>query len=400
MSLFERKTRGLGDSPNQLIPQRTTARTGSVFVTPTSALYSPGVWAALRLRAEAVSSLDLCVYRNVGGRDITVPTPPVLVNPGGDQVGINEWLYSTQFELDRVGNVFGIISRVDGAGKPAQIDLVDTATVKILPSKTADPTAYTYRIGNKPYAQAEIWHERAYTLPGVVMGLSPISAAIYSLGQYQSATEFALEWFANGASIPGGVLKNTSKTVDPQNAQAIKTRFKQSVADRDVFVTGSDWEYSLEKVQSNESQFLETQQYTERQQAMFIGVPGDLIDVAPIGKTSITYANITQRNLQFLIMNLGPALKRREAALSTLLAAPRRVQFDTSGLLRMDPDTRASMFATQILSKQRTPSEVRDQDNMPPFTPAQIQEFEDLGIVASAPITPEAVQVPEGAIDV
>lgn len=401
MSLFERSRRGLGDSPNQLIPQRQTTRAGAVFVTPTSALYSPAVWASLRLRAEAVASLDLIVYRMVDGRQATVQTPPILVNPGGEQVGLNEWLYSSQFELDRVGNAFGIISELDGNGKPARIDLVDSATVRIPPPSHGNPNApLVYNIGGKPYTQDQVWHERAYTLPGMVMGLSPISAAAYALGQYQSATEFALEWFANGASIPGGVMKNTSKTVDPDKAATIKKRFKQAVQGRDVLVVGNDWEYTTVKVAANESQFLETQQYTERQAAQFIGVPGDLIDVAPTGKTSITYANITQRNLQFLIMNLGPALKRREAALSRLLSAPRNVRFDTTGLLRMDPDTRASMFATQILSKQRTPSEVRELDNYQPFTPEQIQEFDDLGIVPAAPITPTAQQVREGALDV
>ena len=79
-----------------------------------------------------------------------------------------------------------------------------------------------------------------------------------------------------------------------------------------------------------------------------------------------------------------PLLLICRTALSTWLPQPRYVKLDTDSLLRMDPDTRAAMFASQIMSKQRTPSEVRELDNLAPFTAAQIQEFEDLGIVAEA----------------
>jgi hypothetical protein len=39
------------------------------------------------------------------------------------------------------------------------------------------------------------------------------------------------------------------------------------------------------------------------------------------------------------------------------------------------------MFATQVGAKSRAPSEVRAADNLPPFTPEQIQEMKDLGIL-------------------
>jgi hypothetical protein len=56
------------------------------------------------------------------------------------------------------------------------------------------------------------------------------------------------------------------------------------------------------------------------------------------------------------------------------------VRFDTDHLLRMDPDTRNGMLLSQ-LGKSRAPSEIRAADNLPPFTPEQIQEMKDLGIV-------------------
>jgi HK97 family phage portal protein len=214
----------------------------------------------------------------------------------------------------------------------------------------------------------------------MVMGLSPIMNAAWTIGQYQSAVDFGLDWFANGASVPGGVLKNSAKALGAGVAEAAKRRFKESINGRDLFVTGNDWEYSPVTVAQNESQFIDTQKLTATDIARYFGVPGDLIDVAPVGKAALTYANITQRNLQFLIMNLGPAIYRREMALSRWLPAPRKVRFDTDHLLRMDPDTRNGMLLSQ-LGKSRAPSEIRAADNLPPFTPEQIQEMKDLGIV-------------------
>jgi phage portal protein BeeE len=117
----------------------------------------------------------------------------------------------------------------------------------------------------------------------------------------------------------------------------------------------------------------------------FLGVPGDMVDVNSTSG-SITYANITQRNLQLLIMNLGPAVTRREGALSTLLSSPRYVKLNTDAVvLRMDPKSRAELNGLLLTTKQRTPSEVREKDDLPPFTPEQIAEINALSKPAMQP---------------
>ena len=63
--------------------------------------------------------------------NLEVPAPPVLVNPGGARVDMIEWLYSTQVDLDRAGNCFGIITETDGLGLPRRIDLVSLGDVSI-----------------------------------------------------------------------------------------------------------------------------------------------------------------------------------------------------------------------------------------------------------------------------
>ena len=62
---------------------------------------------------------------------------------------------------------------------------------------------------------------------------------------------------------------------------------------------------------ASESGFIQQMEYTDVALTRFFGVPADMVDVQS-STGSVTYANITQRNLQLLVMNLGGAVKRRE----------------------------------------------------------------------------------------
>jgi HK97 family phage portal protein len=360
-----------GQSADQLIPQRSEGRRGAAVVTSETALRHSAVWACLRLRANLVSTMPLDLYRRVNGVQIEVPKPPVLITPGGT-VGMLEWLYSTQFDLDRGGNCFGLILAKDGLGFPAVIKLVPLADVTVRMRKGK----LTYKIGGVVYQPEEVWHEKQYTVAGLEVGLSPIAYAAWSIGEYLSIQQFALNWFGNGA-VPSAHLKNTAKTIDPGKAEETKRRFKASTADGDLFVTGNDWEYKMIQAEAAGADWIEGKRATSTDIARYFDCPGDLIEAAVSG-SSMTYANITQRNLQFLMMSLGPAIIRREDALSSLTSRPRYVKFNTDALLRMDPQTRAATLRTLIESRQLAPSEARAIADRQPFTEDQLAEFDRL----------------------
>jgi HK97 family phage portal protein len=295
-----------------------------------------------------------------------------------------EWLYSTQVDLDRFGNCFGIITARDGLGFPARIELVSAESVTV---RTKAGRITSFMIDGVSYEPLQIWHEKQFTVAGVPVGLSPLAAAALTLSTSKSAQTFAADWFA-GSGVPASHLKNTAQTLDGDQADAIKARFNESVTSGDVFVTGSDWDYQMLGAKASDSSFIEAQHATAADMCRFLGVPGDMVDVNE-QTGSVTYANITQRNLQLLIINLGPAVTRRESALSLLLPQPRYVKLNTDAVvLRMDPTTRAELNAKLIESHQRTPSEVREKDDLPPFTPEQIAEIQSLS--KSKPAPPQA----------
>jgi len=362
----------------------------SVRVTSDTALRHSAVWACLRLRADLVSTMPVDVYRKVNGLQVEVSKPPVLVTPGGQEVGIREWMYSTQVDLDRAGNCFGLITErsgvigPDGRGLPGRIDLVEIGDVNVIANGSQ---IKKFKICGTDYDPWEVWHEKQYTVAGCPLGLSPVAYAAWSIEESLNAQQFARDWFAAGI-VPSGTLKNVNKTIDMKNARDAKEAFRAAVSTGDVFVHGSDWQYSPVQAVAQQAQFLEAQQYSNGDIARFFGCPGDMIDAAASG-SSITYASITQRNLQFLIMHLGPAVARREDAFSRkLVSGPRYVKLATDALLRMDPAARAQTVKTQIDSRTLAPSEARALEDRAPFTEDQLAEFDRLFGSRSVPAQP------------
>lgn len=391
MSLFSRRAYP-GQTAAEAIPDRPMHRASTVSVTNETALRHSAVWACLRLRANLLSTMPVDMYRRALGVQIEVAKPPVLVNPGGERVDMQEFLYSSQFDLDRGGNDFGIITERDAYGLPARIDLAPLAECSVI-VKAGEIAKY--RICGTLYDPADVWHERQYTVPGLPVGLSPVAYAAWSIGEYLSVQQFALDWFGNGA-VPQAHLRNTvKKTLSKEEAGAVKQTFKTATQNGDMFVSGADWEYKPINAEAAGSGWLEAKKFGIADIARFFDVPGDLID-AETASGSITYASVTQRNLQFLVMHLGPTVVRRENALSKLTPPAYHVKLNTDALLRMDPQARAQTLRTQIESRTLAPSEARELDNRPPFTEAQLAEFDRVFGPPKSP-APTGGSAPTGA---
>nr|WP_243861292.1 phage portal protein [Cellulomonas uda] len=356
---------------------RSARSSGSTTVTSSTALRQSVVWGASRLRSDLVSLMPVDVFRKASGLSVEVAPPPVLVEPSsfgdGQPMSIGEWLGATQMDIDQVGNTIGVIAATDAFGLPAQVDLVPWDKVRI---RIKDYKVHTYWIDGEKFEPREIWHERGYRLGGLPVGLSPLTYAALNIAGADAAQRFALEWFVNG-SVPAAILRNAEKSLDPGEAERTRRRFKASMATGDVFVTGKDWTYEAVAAKAAESSFIEQMEYSDVALCRFYGVPADLVDVA-VQSSTVNYANISQRNLQVLTMNLGGALNRRDTALSRMTPRPRFVRLNRSAILAMDPVTRAELFKTQIESRQRTPDEARGKDDVLPLTEADYAQFERL----------------------
>jgi HK97 family phage portal protein len=348
---------------------RDRSKTGSVHVTQETALRHSAVWACLRLRANLISTLPVDVFRMFEGRQLEVAKPNLLIEPAPGVLK-NEHFYSSTMDLDRYGNSVGIITARDAGGRPMQIELAPMADVS---AKCKGYQIQKWRIAGEEYDPAVIWHEKQYTIGGWPLGLSPIAYAAWTVGGYLSAQQFALDWFTAGAA-PTGVLKNTAKQITEGKAAEVKTNFKLAVSNRDIFVHGNEWEWTPAQQEATSVGFLDEMEYGVTDVCRFLDVPADMIDAAKSG-SHVTYANTAQRFVQLLVLNLGPAIARREEKWSTATARGQFVKLNTDALLRMDPKAREEILLARVAGRVITPDEERGYNNLPPLTDAQIERM-------------------------
>ena len=372
--------------------------------TPEQARRNSVMWACTDLRASLVSTLPVrCYTAQPGGMETARKLPPLWADPGpgglvlgGPICRLDEWLYATQSDLDMFGNTFGLIVQRDALQRPLRIDLVPAKAMTVIVDRTG---GVHYLLDGHEVPAEDVWHERAYVVSGSPVGLDPLGQAALALGTFQQAAEFAGNWFSSGG-IASAVLRNVGATLTPPQAAELKERVKSTIAAGDVLVLGKEYEYQMVAVPPNQTAFLELIQASNADVARFMGVPGDLVDVHQSG-SSVTYANITQRNLQFLITKLGPAVKRRENAMSLAVAQPQRIDLQTDGILRMDPMQLTTMRASMVSSRALHPNEWRAEMNLPPLTAEQTSSFIELfpRVTAKLEGLPAPVLAPDPVAD-
>jgi HK97 family phage portal protein len=355
----------------------------SPSITQVTALRNSVWWACLHLKANVFSSFPLDVVADAGnGLTYPVANPGTMVDEPYPGMDITEFQYSTEMDLGRYGNSVGIIHQRNGFLKASQVELVSMAEVSVqMKGRQID----YWRIGNERFEPSNIWHQKRHTLPGFALGLSPLASAAYSMALYASAQEFALDWFATGAT-PKGDLQHLERSAIPaEERSAVKAEFKQDTAGGDIFVHGKSWKWTPSTQDAMSSGFLSQFSASERDICRYANVPASMVDVE-VSTGNITYANVTMANLQWLITEIGPQARRSERYWSkNALPKPWHLKLNTDALLRMDPSTKADLMVKLSNAKLRAPDELRALDNLAPFTPEQIAQIGTFAQMAKAP---------------
>ena len=112
---------------------------------------------------------------------------------------------------------------------------------------------------------------------------------------------------------------------------------------------------------------------------VFMVDPADL--GIPVAGTSLTYANLEQRNIRRVQVTFLPWMVRIEKAISGLLPQPRFMKFNVDGLLRGDSTARWAIY--------KTASDINAaamQYGQPPvLLTSEMRDFEDLNYIEEYP---------------
>jgi HK97 family phage portal protein len=330
----------------------------AVPVGPSTAMQHSAVWAAVNLIAGSISTLPLYAYRR-GERDPLPDLPPLLRQPSAT-MNLPDWLYAALQSLLLRGNCYGQIVDRAGAGLlPAQVELLAPDRVQV----TANG-AVAYRVDGQEVDPASIWHVKAFTAAGNVVGLSPIAHARQAVGLGLAVEKFGAQWFGEGAT-PSGVLTSDQR-ITRQDANDLKEGWKdRHGGHRDIAVLGDGARFQAISISPEESQFLETSRANVATVARYFGVQPELIGGESGG--SLTYANVEQRALDFLTFGLRPWLVRLEAAISGLLSSTTTVKFNAGALVRTDLLTRYQAHEVGIRAGFLTVNEARELEDRPPL---------------------------------
>jgi HK97 family phage portal protein len=190
------------------------------------------VWACTNLIAGAISTLPLAAFRD-GDEEPLPALPPILRTPSAGW-SLPDFLYAALQSLLLRGNCYGLIVDRAGAGLlPSQVELLAPERVQVEAN-----SGIIWRIDGQEIDPASIWHVKAFTAPGQVLGLSPIQHARQAIGLGLGAEKWAAKFFGESA-IPSGVL-TSDQDIKPERAEQLKARWKaRHQGNRDIAVLGS-----------------------------------------------------------------------------------------------------------------------------------------------------------------
>lgn len=329
-----------------------------------TSLQKIAVYASVRLLREVASTIPLDVYSTTGGgKGRQIAMPKWLEDPSGDGYGLSDWLGQVTYSDAMRGNVVAkITAREPNSAAPRQLSIVHPDEVSVRRGEDGQPE---WTISGKRVDTADVWHRRSFSIPGVIWGLSPIGAHALTIGLGLSSEQFGAQFFTDGGH-PTALFQNTKQTVSPEQAATIKSRIRAVLSgNREPLVLGSDWEYKPLQVAPNESQFLETNNYTNAECARIFG-PGMPAILGYETGGSLTYANIEQFNQQLLTFTIDPWLVRLERMIYDLLPRPQYAKFNRGALLRTDLLTRYRAHEIALRNEFEVVNEVRDLEDLAP----------------------------------
>lgn len=377
--LFTAEDRALTESNTpDLVPFSEGGPLHLETVSQSQALSLAPVYAANRLLASSISTLPLRAYRRVPDARIPMTAMPQLFEQLSYDGKLVPWLHRCVTSMGLRGNAYGLVTQRDGYGYPTAITWLDPSAVT-----TDDAPGRTgWWWNGKPVAREDMVHIPWFTTAGQTLGLSPIGAFAATMGVGLKAQEYASDWFAAGG-FPPGTFKNSEKRVSQDEAAIVKSRLTQAIRTRQPMVYGNDWDYTPVSVPPNEAQFIETMRMTTSQVASIYGIPPEMIG----GETgsSMTYANVEQQQINFVMFTLRPWLVALETAFSALLPDRQYVKFNSDALIRADLRTRHEVYRIDRSIGLRSINEMRALEELPPLPGGQGEDYTPLGRTQAPP---------------
>lgn len=334
---------------------------GGIPVTDSSALQLTAFYAGVRLLADTIASLPWDAFRKGPSTRVEVAQPSLLRSPHPDMTDF-DWKHMMVVSLVMRGNFFGVVVERDPLGYPTTIAPLHPDQVRL----ERDATTFEKKlwIGGQRRDLADLFHIRAFTLPGCDVGLSPISMARHALGLGLEAQEYGEKWFRDGAS-PSSVLETDSDLSDDQVKRVQRSWISSHGGRRRPAVLSGGFKWKPITITPEESQFLQTRKFQVTEIARMLGIPPHMI--GDVDSSSSWGTGIEQQSIGFVTYTLRPWLTRIEAAMTNALPRGQFVKFNVDALLRGDTKSRYEAYTMAVNGGWANPDEIRALEDLAPI---------------------------------
>ena len=274
---------------------------------------------SVKLIAEAAAALPLAC-QDCERRYETHPVLRLLGRPNETQ-GRAELMEALYGQLLLTGD--GYLEAVGEEGLPAELHVLRSDRMSVLPDREGWPTGFEYAVGGRKmrFAAEAICHVRSFHPQDDHYGLSPMQAAAAAVDVHNAASRWSKALLDNAARPSGAIVHRaeggalmTQEQFERLQAELESNHQGARNAGRPMLLEGGlDWKPM--GFSPTDMEFREVKSAAAREIATAFGVPPMLLGIPG----DATYANYAEANRAFYRLTVLPFAQRTLARLSHFL---------------------------------------------------------------------------------
>ncbi|PKP75708.1 MAG: phage portal protein [Alphaproteobacteria bacterium HGW-Alphaproteobacteria-6] len=299
-----------------------------VSLTRTGFAGNPVGFRAVKLIAEAAAALPL-VCQDGERRFETHPLIALMRRPNAGQ-GRAELFEALYGQLLLSGNGYLEAVGGGGGGMPAELHVLRSDRMSLVPGADGWPVAYDYSVGGRRHRfdmtgpVDPVLHVKSFHPQDDHYGLSPMQAAAVAVDVHNSASSWSKALLDNAARPSGAIVY---KGADGQ-AQLSADQYERLVSEMErhhqgarnagrpmLLEGGLDWKQM--GFSPSDMEFQKTKEAAAREIAVAFGVPPMLVGISG----DATYANYQEANRAFFRLTVLPLATRVTAAVGYWLSS-------------------------------------------------------------------------------
>ncbi len=280
---------------------------------------------AVKVIAEAAAALPLVVQDRQQRYD-THPVQDLIARPNMAQ-GRAELLEALYGQLLLTGN--GYLEAVADADIPAEIHVLRSDRMSLVPGKDGWPVAYEYAVGGKKVrfpvseGQSAICHIKSFHPQDDHYGFSAMQAAAHAVDVHNAASRWSKALLDNAARPSGAIVyrgtDGHAQLSDDQYQRLLSEMETQHQGARNagrpmLLEGGLDWRPM--GFSPSDMEFQKTKEAAAREIAVAFGIPPMLLGIPG----DATYANYQEANRAFYRLTVLPLATRVTSAIADWLS--------------------------------------------------------------------------------